>query len=101
MTLEETIQWLAARGEISHISLTPNTKGTGWRASFAMCSKFGVSHAEDADPCKAIQLACDRAKIKRRTPIKIDGKLTESVESIPQEIVEVTAGADADADDLM
>jgi hypothetical protein len=63
-TLEDTIRSLAARGEISHISLTP--KGAGWRATFAPCSTFGVAFAEDADPCRAIQLACDAPRLKRR-----------------------------------
>lgn len=88
-SLEDTLRHLASRGEISHISLAPSQKGKLWRASFAMCSKFGVSYAEDADPATAIILACNTAKLKRRAPIKVDGKLVEASESIPQEIVEV------------
>lgn len=63
-TVEEVLNDLAKRGEISHISLVPSQNGK-WRASFAMCSAFGVSFAEDADPAKAIILACTTAKLKR------------------------------------
>jgi hypothetical protein len=69
-TLEEVLRDLAKRGEISHISLTPSQDGKLWRASFTMCSKFGASFAEDADPARAIILACTTAKLKPRTPAK-------------------------------
>jgi hypothetical protein len=63
--LEEVLRDLAKRGEISHISLVPSQNGKLWRASFAMCSHFGISFAEDADPAKAIILACTSAKLKK------------------------------------
>ncbi len=62
--LEDTLRDLAKRGEISHLSLTPSQSGKLWRASFTMCSKFGVSFAEDEDPGRAIMLACTTAKMK-------------------------------------
>jgi hypothetical protein len=65
-TVDDVLRDLAKRGEISHISLVPSQNGKLWRASFAMCSKFGVSFAEDADPAKAIILACTSAKMKPR-----------------------------------
>lgn len=65
-TVDDVLRDLAKRGEISHISLTPSQNGKLWRASFAMCSKFGVSFAEDADPAQAIILACTTAKMKPR-----------------------------------
>lgn len=70
-SLEDVLRDLAQRGELSHISLTPSHAGkkTRWRASFAMCSKFGISYAEDDDPAKAIILACTTAKMRPvRTP---------------------------------
>lgn len=63
-TLEDVIRDLAKRGEISHISLTPSQNGKLWRGSFAMCSRFGISYAEDADPVKALIIACTTAKLK-------------------------------------
>ena len=63
--LEQVLRDLAARGEISHISLVPSQSGKMWRASFAMCSHFGVSFAEDKDPAQAIILALTSAKLKK------------------------------------
>jgi hypothetical protein len=74
--LEDVLRDLAKRGEISHISLVPSQNGKLWRASFAMSSRFGVSFGEDADPAKAIILACTSAKMKprpaERRPTSID-----------------------------
>jgi hypothetical protein len=71
-TLEDTIRDLAKRGEISHISLTPSQNGKLWRGSFTMCSHFGVSFAEDADPVQALMLAFTSAKLKKpRTKIDL------------------------------
>ena len=36
-----------------------------WRASFTMCSHFGVSFAEDKDPVEALMLAFTSAKLKK------------------------------------
>lgn len=70
-TVDDVLRDLAKRGEISHISLVPSQNGKLWRASFAMCSVFGISFAEDADPAKAIILACTSAKLKKpRVAIK-------------------------------
>lgn len=67
--LEDVIRDLAKRGELNHISLTPSRNGKMWRASFAMCSGFGISFAEDPDPVKAIIVACTTAKMKpQRAP---------------------------------
>lgn len=103
-SLEDTIRDLAARGEISHISLVPSQNGKLFRASFAPCSVFGVVFAEDVDPVKALVKACTEAKIKRRAPFK-DGKgnLTDRTDVIPQSVVDVppAASVEADADSLM
>lgn len=84
-TLEDTIRDLAKRGEISHFSLTPSQEGKKWRASFTMCSHFGVSFSEDTDPVQALMLAFTSAKL-RKPRVKIDLKATE---------VETTIAADA------
>ena len=82
-TLEAVLRDLAKRGEISHISLTPSQGGRMWRASFAMCSYFGVSFAEDVDPVQAILLACTSAKLKRpRASIDLKPAEPESVEDL-------------------
>jgi hypothetical protein len=69
-TVDDVLHDLAKRGEISHISLTPNSRGDGWCASFSMCSRFGVSFAEDPDPAQAIIRACTTAKMKPRAAPK-------------------------------
>lgn len=91
--LEMAIRQLAARGEISNLSLTMNATGTKWRACFAPCSVFGLSYAEDADPCKALQLAMTTIKLKTRTRVK-DNDL---VNTIQQDTVEVEQTIAADA----
>jgi len=90
--LEDTIRQLAARGEISNLSLSLNASGTRWRAGFTPCSVFGNSFAEDADPCKALHLALTTIKLKTRTRVK-DNDL---VGTIHQETVEVPAEVPAD-----
>ena len=69
-TVDDVLHDLAKRGEISHISLTPNSRGDGWCASFTMCSRFGTSFAEDRDPAQAIIRACTSAKMKPRPAAK-------------------------------
>lgn len=86
--LEETIRDLAKRGELTHISLTPSQNGKKWRALFAPASVFGNSFAEDADPVKAIMLACDTAKIRKRKPFNDGDKPGRKVDAIPQADVE-------------
>lgn len=86
INLEAVLRDLAARGELSHISLTPSQNGKMWRGSFTMCSKFGVSFGEDADPAQALILACTTAKMKPRAaekkPTGFDGEATR-VETPP------------------
>lgn len=84
--LEETIRQLAARGEISNLSLSKNGTGSKWRACFAPCSVFGLSYAEDPDPCVALQRALTSVKLKTR---KAHVKDQDLVSTIPQSIVEV------------
>jgi hypothetical protein len=87
--LEEVIRDLAARGEITHLSVVPSQNGKLWRASFAMCSKYGVSFAEDVDPVKALVLACTTAKMKARRAEK------------RPEVIEHVAVVDEDIEALM
>jgi hypothetical protein len=92
--LEDTIRDLAKRGELTHLSLAPNPSGKGWRATFAPASVFGVCHGGDEDPVKAMLLAIDGAKIRRKAPFKDDSRIGQS-------IVDVKPSADAEADSLM
>jgi hypothetical protein len=64
-TLEEVLRDLAKRGELSHISLAQSQSSKMWRASFAMCSRFGVSYAEDEQPDRALLLALTTANLKK------------------------------------
>lgn len=99
--LEDTIRDLAARGEISHISLVPSQKGKLFRATFAPCSVFGVVFAEDVDPVNALMKACTEAKIKRRAPFKDSkGSLTDRTDVIPQSVVDVSPTT-SEVDSLM
>jgi hypothetical protein len=63
--LEDTLRDIASRGELSHLSLAASQGGKMWRASFAMCSHFGVTFAEDKDPAQAIMLALTTAKLRK------------------------------------
>jgi hypothetical protein len=91
--LEDIIRGLATRGELSHISLLPSRGG--FRASFTMCSKFGVSFAEHKDPVEAIRIACTTAKMKpQRQP---SHRETVTVEAAP--LPELASAAEVD--DLM
>lgn len=85
-TLEETLRDLATRGEITHISLVPSKQG--WRATYAPASIFGNSIAEDRDPVKAILMACEAAKVKRRKPFN-DGfgsRIKQADVEVPAEL---------------
>lgn len=86
MTLDEMIHDLATRGEISDIGLCRSQDGKLWRGTFAMCSKFGLSIAEDADPVKALMLACSTAKIKAYPKPRVRDEFDKT---LPQATVEV------------
>lgn len=85
-SLEALIRDRAARGDISHISLTPSQDGKLWRASYAPCSVFGVTHSEDKDPIKAIILALSTTKIKSRAPVRLRDE-QETVNAIDAEVI--------------
>lgn len=97
-SLEEMIRDLAARGELTHLSLAPNPSGKGWRATFSPSSVFGVSHGGDPDPVKALMLAMDNAKLRRKAPFKDDPRIAQpDVEVTP----EPAAARERAADELM
>lgn len=87
-TLDEAIREVVGRGELSHISIGMNSSHTKWRASFTPTSIFGISFAEDEDPIKALLMAIGGPVLKSPR-LKIDGRLKESVDNIPQPVVEV------------
>ncbi len=87
--LEDLIRELAKRGELSNISISRNGSNTSWRASFTPCSAFGVSYAEDKDPVKAIMVACDAAKIRKRAEFKDGagaGRRPKSIDSVAESV---------------
>lgn len=65
-TASDLIQEAAAKGNLTHLSLTPNPDGKGWRASYAP-SVGDNSFAAHADPCEAIRLAITNARKRPRT----------------------------------
>lgn len=92
-SLEQTIRDLAARGEISDISLSMNATHTKWRACFVPCSVFGQSFAEDVDPVKALLLALSSTKLASKKP------RNPRVKSIPQDTIVVENTTSAEVDD--
>lgn len=94
--LENAIRDLAKRGELTHLSLAPNPSGKDWHATFSPASVFGVCHGGDPDPVKALMLAIDGAKIRRKAPFKDDSRIAQSIVDVPP-----AASAEADADSLM
>lgn len=74
--LEDMLRDVVKAGELSHLSLVPSQNGKSFRTSYAMCSKFGITFAEDPDPVKSIMLAISTAKIKKppapRRPATVD-----------------------------
>lgn len=100
-TLEETIRDLAARGEISNLSLAMNSTHTKWRAAFAPCSVFGSSFAEDEDPIKALLLAMTSAGLRKprsgsaRALAAEEARATGKIEQETVVVAEVDEGIDA------
>lgn len=71
--LEEVIRDLAARGELTHLSLTP--RGKGFSASFGAASPAGgYGFGEAADPVDAILNAIETVKLKRRAVVRPSAK---------------------------
>lgn len=94
--LETTIRDLVRAGEISHLSLTPSQNGKTWRTAYAMCSRFGISFAEDADPVKSMMLAMTTAKTKKppklNPTIEVKADHVEPEQSAPESFDGTTYG---------
>jgi hypothetical protein len=101
-TLEQTIRDLAARGEISDLSLSMNASHTKWRAVLVPCSQFSMSVAEDVDPVKALMMAMNvkLASKKPRNP-RVRGIQQETIVVENTTSAEVECSPDADIDALM
>lgn len=83
--LEDVIRDIIARGEMTHLSLTPSQNGALWRASFSPAKNFGNSFAEDKDPIAALMRAMTSAKLARKAPTDrdlaaMDAKATGKIE---------------------
>ena len=71
--LEDRLRALAAKGELTHISLTPRHDGKkflGWAASYAPATGWGPGFALDADPVTAILMAIESWKPARKPRAK-------------------------------
>ena len=66
MTLEELIEDAAARGELTHLSVSNNASGKGWSASYGACSVFGITIVHDTSPTKALRRAIEETKLRKR-----------------------------------
>jgi hypothetical protein len=93
-TLDETIRALAARGEISSLTISMNASHTKWQAVYVPCSVFGRSVAEDVDPVKALLTALSTIKLASKKPRLKD---VPAVDVIEQPTVEVEPEDDIDA----
>lgn len=69
-SLEDAIREMAARGEITHLSLTP--RGKNWGASFSPASSMGNAFGEDKDPVEAIFQAFEEIKLRRPRKLHVD-----------------------------
>lgn len=78
MTLEEKIRDVAARGELTHLSVVP--VAGGWSASFAHASGYGTSFAQDPDPVKAMIKALGMPKLARLRMSKPNQKDDENMD---------------------
>lgn len=68
MTLEELIRDMASRGQITHLSVIPDS--TGWRAVFCAASvTSGYTTAHDKDPVEAMRKAIVETKIRKRAAV--------------------------------
>lgn len=52
VNLEEHIRRLAAKGELTHLSVIPSAGG--WSATYAAATSFGRTHAQHTDPVEAL-----------------------------------------------
>lgn len=88
--LEDLIRDVAARGELTHLSLAPrkiergeNKFVNGWSATFAPASVMGNTFAEDVDPVVALKQCIEDAKLRRK-PTFVDGEGAKPVVERPK-----------------
>ncbi len=80
MTLEELIHDMAARGELTHLSVIPHNDGS-WAATFCCATAAGgFTTAKHKDPVEAMKLSITEAKVKRRS---VHPKVTATVKENP------------------
>lgn len=66
MTLEEILKDCAARGELTHVSVTANPSGKSFTCSYAAASQFGINFATSDCPVEAIREAISTMKLRKR-----------------------------------
>lgn len=96
-TLDEAIQALAARGELSHLSVIAS--GGGFAASYSPCSTWGNGHGFDPDPVQAIHkaiAAAPKGKTQRRAHPPAPG-IGADARTLPVEPRPAKAPVQADA----
>jgi hypothetical protein len=79
-SLEDMLRDLAARGELSYLSIIPSPGG--FEATYSPASKFGHVFARDADPATALMLALKNAPkligaARRSRVVDIDPEVAE------------------------
>lgn len=66
MNLEELIYDMVARGELTHLSISPVGKN-GWAVSFCAASPAsGYTFVVDKDPVVAMRRAIEETKLKKK-----------------------------------
>lgn len=84
-SLDTMIQDLAARGELTYLSLAPvagkgGDKGVVFAAVYSSASKWGHGMARDADPVEALKKAIADVRLP-----KVKRKLEEAIAAAPVE----------------
>jgi hypothetical protein len=95
ITLDERLRDIAARGELTYLSLIPvagkGTDGVVWSASYSPASAWGHGMARHADPVEALMLAIDEKlppERRRKTPMaseEVPAGDTTAVVGVPDE----------------
>lgn len=67
--LEDLIRDIVARGELTHLSVSPMPTGKGFTASYAPAGVFGVTIKTHDDPVAALRLAITSTKLKGRRTV--------------------------------
>lgn len=83
MTLEERLIRLAAKGELTHLSIA--YYGDQFHAKLATASGFGYASAEDADPVKALEKVFVASPVKVRSSPSAKPPITAAVNAITED----------------